>query len=775
MQWLAIPLTAAMVTIGVLPATSGMAAAGDIQSDARAEARAKGLDSLRSAILSDSGQPLLLGPGKVPLPANLKDFVKDRWSAAQLGKALFWDQAIGSDGQACASCHFHAGADSRIQNQLNPDLLRVQNSRKGDIKGFHFAESREDRVFQLVGGGLGPNYTLKAEDFPFVKDIGANDRNGRNVVSDGDTILPAPGNTNDVASSQGAFWTQFQSLEPNIFNPFALLSLPIKIRDKGTPQPDPKGFLVSAPFGGFGGKTNVRRVEPRNTPTMINAVFNLHNFWDGRANFFFNGVNPFGKTDTDPGVGIYVSDSGSSPQLQRVDLKFASLASQAVGPPLSIFEMSFDGRSFPELGTKMIGRKLLAQQIVHPQDSLLGELLATYGPAGLLRGINVTYEGLIKDAFQNNLWGAAGTISVDGQEFTQMEANFSFFFGVAVMLYEAELVADQSKFDRWMEEQVDLTGQEIAGLGIFMNQGRCVNCHGGPEFSNATIRNTQAGINLVEPMLMGDGNPGIYDNGFYNISVTPTPEDRGRGDRGPGDRPLASTRQFLFKDQGIDGPINFPIIGLPIRDLEPIPGTDPPILRTRDTHIDVCKDLNGDGACSVKDEILLLRGAVDGAFKTPQLRNVELTGPYFHNGGMLTLMQVVEFYDDGGNFCKLNLPDLDPDIRPIGLSEGERRALVAFLLTLTDERVKYKSAPFDHPELRIPNGHPGNHKKTLADILFRNKQAVDQVAVFKAVGKQGVSGRDALQPFHVKLGIDDHNFVGAGVANVPCRREQASP
>src|SRR5438132_1497970 len=45
------------------------------------------------------------------------------------------------------------------------------------------------------------------------------------------------------------------------------------------------------------GGINVRGVEPRNTPTMINAVFNHRNFWDGRARFEFNGRNPIGKLD----------------------------------------------------------------------------------------------------------------------------------------------------------------------------------------------------------------------------------------------------------------------------------------------------------------------------------------------------------------------------------------------------------------------------------------------------------------------------------------------
>ena len=67
--------------------------------------------------------------------------------------------------------------------------------------------------------------------------------------------------------------------------------------------------------------------------------------------------------------------------------------------------------------------------------------------------------------------------------------------------------------------------------------------------------------------------------------------------------------------------------------------------------------------CASPNETILpgfQRVAVDGAFKTPGLRNSELTGPYFHNGGMATLRQVVQFYNRGGNFCSFNLRDLDP-------------------------------------------------------------------------------------------------------------------
>ena len=46
-----------------------------------------------------------------------------RLALQQLGKALFWDMQVGGDGiQSCASCHYHAGADNRITNQMSPGL-----------------------------------------------------------------------------------------------------------------------------------------------------------------------------------------------------------------------------------------------------------------------------------------------------------------------------------------------------------------------------------------------------------------------------------------------------------------------------------------------------------------------------------------------------------------------------------------------------------------------------------------------------------------------------
>jgi hypothetical protein len=59
----------------------------------------------------------------VPIPSDIGLYIKDQRAAIALGKAFFWEQQAGSDGMACASCHFHAGADRRTKHQLSPGIL----------------------------------------------------------------------------------------------------------------------------------------------------------------------------------------------------------------------------------------------------------------------------------------------------------------------------------------------------------------------------------------------------------------------------------------------------------------------------------------------------------------------------------------------------------------------------------------------------------------------------------------------------------------------------
>lgn len=73
--------------------------------------------------------------------------------------------------------------------------------------------------------------------------------------------------------------------------------------------------------------------------------------------------------------------------------------------------------------------------------------------------------------------------------------------------------------------------------------------------------------------------------------------------------------------------------------------------------------------------------SMKGAFKTPTLRNIALTAPYMHNGTYKSLEEVVAHYNRGGD----DKANLDPNMKPLNLSEDEQKDIVAFLKTLTDE------------------------------------------------------------------------------------------
>jgi cytochrome c peroxidase len=91
-----------------------------------------------------------------------------------------------------------------------------------------------------------------------------------------------------------------------------------------------------------------------------------------------------------------------------------------------------------------------------------------------------------------------------------------------------------------------------------------------------------------------------------------------------------------------------------------------------------------------------------GAFKTPSLRNVKLTAPYFHDGSKATLRDVIEFYDDGGDFEN---EEQASEVGGIDVDGGDADALADFLENaLTDCRVEMEQAPFDHPSLPLPDG-----------------------------------------------------------------------
>jgi cytochrome c peroxidase len=77
------------------------------------------------------------------------------------------------------------------------------------------------------------------------------------------------------------------------------------------------------------------------------------------------------------------------------------------------------------------------------------------------------------------------------------------------------------------------------------------------------------------------------------------------------------------------------------------------------------------------------------SFKTPDIRNVLVTGPYFHDGSQATLWDVIDHYNKGDG---LQNPYLDEDIQPLALTETDIDDLVAFMASLTSAIYKEQGA-----------------------------------------------------------------------------------
>ncbi|HET9596709.1 MAG TPA: cytochrome c peroxidase [Anaeromyxobacteraceae bacterium] len=703
-------------------------------------------------------------------------YIADVTAATQLGKAFFWDVQAGSDNRtACATCHFQAGVDVRTRNQLNPGA---------------------NGLFD----GASTNYPLAAANYPFV--------NG-----------PAGALTRNVDNVTGS-----QGVRPMLFK-------------SATTGAETTSATTDPIFG------TMRQVTGVNAPTTINAIFNHRNFFNGRAQPEFNGVNPWGARD--PTARVWALNSAGVLAQFIVSIPNASTASQAVGPPLSPVEMSASGRTFPDIGIKMLDSKPLALQTVDPKDGVLGPLVV----AGV-KGLNTTYAALIRKAFYPMWWNSAATVKVNKKSYTLMQANFSFYWGLAIMMYETTLVSNDSPMDRYAATRfdpvtglpktvscTDLTGKQtlcvvqgdttllqpvvkrlgdagitvpaatggtravtiddiLAGLDLFEQPvpvpgtvglplrtttmpgagAGCAFCHVGAETTSASVRNVTVGIELgeqafkkggfdlrLERMLMGVRSPApapvpgfwpsapqppppvpygsdiitydnasyalsvtdiknapvtpqkmsvnTYDVGWYNLGARPTAENVGLGGTDLNGLPLSWTEYFQ-KTLANPATIMVPGGALTCVDQFGLP-VAPPSAPSGSAFAGLVMDPSTNfpilsGGLSATEST-----DVAGSFKTLSLRNLELSGPYFHTGGKATLRQAIELYDDGGNFANATLPPL---IRPLGMTEDHRTALVAFLVSLTDDRVLYQRAPFDHPSIDVPQGQDASGADLMTTI-----------------------------------------------------------
>ncbi len=686
--------------------------------------------------LPSGPKPISLKELSIPIVPGLLDgqapIIVDKKSAIILGKALFWDTNVGSDGMACASCHFHAGADSRIKNQLSP-------------------KGQSTPPNKIVLNDFSANHSLSHKDFPFYQLENPLQENTQ-PKHDKPFVTGSAGTFGGFYQSNHVEKSSFEDCKRSVGDAFHTNGLA------------------------------ARRVTPRNAPTVINSIFNHRNFWDGRANNIFNGSNSWG--DRDVNAGVWVTDSAHKITKQRLHLANASLASLATAPPLNSTEMSCSQRTLKHIARKLLPRQPLDKQKVHWNDSVLAQLSFS-NKKQLKSGLNTTYEKLIQKAFHDKYWNYNESNPEFGKplegepDYQQIEANFALFFGLAIQLYEATLVSDEAPFDNSRRDKdnrpIDLSAAELNGLDLF-RINLCSTCHLGPNFTASAV-NANAALAKTSPEVFSEVStttnvvnriPVFLDNkplvvfsdiGFSSTGVARATDDIGLDGNDVFGNPLSFSKQYLqflagqdeqVKDtvvksvRSCDFPTALAVNFKPSYRANSVfninDGVHAQPQDNQNCFLNPAKNAFLPTKQAAKAELNKVNSnkmlaEVGASFKIPSLRNIELTGPYMHNGSMASLEQVIEFYARGGNFANdakettlvFSLPELK-------FSEKNRRDLIAFLKTLTDERVRYQRAPFDHPELVIPHGHTQTGQNIADKVL-----AKDDFLVIPAVGSLGAN------------------------------------
>lgn len=188
--------------------------------------------------------------------------------------------------------------------------------------------------------------------------------------------------------------------------------------------------------------------------------------------------------------------------------------------------------------------------------------------------------------------------------------------GQAIAAYERMLVAADSPFDRFIAGDTNAIGDAAKrGFALFRGKARCSRCH---TFSDAL--------------------PFFTDFSYHNTGVA----------------------------------ANHPNFDKLARQAYAVVETD--------EAKPVIDKLSAQRGGQELGRILISYQVFDiGAFRTPSLRNIALTAPYFHDGSARSLAEVVKFYNEGG---KANL-NREWDLNPLALSDDEQRELVTFLESLT--------------------------------------------------------------------------------------------
>ena len=218
------------------------------------------------------------------------------------------------------------------------------------------------------------------------------------------------------------------------------------------------------------------------------------------------------------------------------------------------------------------------------------------------------------------------------QAFDGQKANLE-RMSLAIASYERTMVSGNSKFDQWYfgKNKAALNDREINGFRLFSGKANCISCHTVNKesalFTDQSFHNTGAGWSRNNKVLSSLVKKEVSKQTFL-LSLA------------PGITVEVANDHF---DKASEVPKN---------------------------------DVGRFEITSNPNDSWL--------YKTPSLRNIQLTAPYMHDGSLRTLDSVVDFYNVGGE----NNPYKDQRLVPLGLTQDEKADLVAFMKALTGSNVK---------------------------------------------------------------------------------------
>jgi cytochrome c peroxidase len=244
-------------------------------------------------------------------------------------------------------------------------------------------------------------------------------------------------------------------------------------------------------------------------------------------------------------------------------------------------------------------------------------------------------------------------------------------------LKKPKFVTGGNRTFQYHSQKFQFGSTELAGLKIFLSSavraadgsqhaGNCAACHAAPNFTDNVFHCTGVSqeeydaangagtfMNLAIPSL-------AVRNANYNQYLPMTANHPSAGE---GFRHIAVQGQPQFADLGLWNVYLNPDMPDPQSDLASV-------------------------VCSPGHDCSLDQGLANtiAQFKTPSLRDLEDSNPYFHNGSKLTLTEVINFYVFNSQLARDgNLRNSPPEFQNMSIDQSDVRALVAFLQSLTED------------------------------------------------------------------------------------------